>query len=270
MKKDTSRFLNLGCGHRYFEEWTNVDFYRTGPTVVPCNLINGLPFSASSFEVVYHSHVLEHFSREDAVHFVGECYRVMAPGGILRIVVPDLEQIAREYLNNLQRALDGELLAEHDYEWIVLELMDQMVRNKSGGQMGKYWRQVNVPNQDYVEKRMGHEFASFRKSIEINSDVLSDNSKPLTLRKRLIQFLTRNKSALQHLEIGRFRASGEVHLWMYDRYSLMRLLSSFNFRCIKQVDAFTSGIPDWQTYSWLDIENGKVRKPDSLFMECVK
>jgi hypothetical protein len=35
-------------------------------------------------------------------------------------------------------------------------------------------------------------------------------------------------------------------------------------------DAFTSSIPDWDKHQWLDVEKGKVRKPDSLFMEAVK
>src|SRR5206468_10255188 len=41
-----------------------------------------------------------------------ECHRVLKPGGILRVVVPDLERIARESIRNLERALASEEGAE--------------------------------------------------------------------------------------------------------------------------------------------------------------
>ena len=64
--------------------------------------------------------------------------------------------------------------------------------------------------------------------------------------------------------------SGEVHQWMYDRYSLRKILSESGFVDIRQYRADQSAIPDFNNYL-LDIEpNGKVRKPDSFFMEARK
>lgn len=65
------------------------------------NLRNGIPFATESVCVVYHSHVLEHLERSAAVQFMSEVRRVLVKGGIHRVVVPDLETLAREYLNHL-------------------------------------------------------------------------------------------------------------------------------------------------------------------------
>ena len=76
-------------------------------------------------------------------------------------------------------------------------------------------------------------------------------------------------SEKQALRIGQFRMSGEIHQWMYDRYSLSKLLKEVGFEEIKVRTAYESDIENWRTYQ-LDVVNGKVRKPDSLFMEAKK
>ena len=70
--------------------------------------------------------------------------------------------------------------------------------------------------------------------------------------------------------IGKFKLSGEVHQWMYDKFSLSRLLRKINFKSIKICDASTSNIDNWKNFN-LDTEpNGKVYKKYSLFIEAVK
>jgi len=58
-----------------------------------------LPFASESATVIYASHLIEHLTRDDGRRLVAECYRVLVPGGILRLVTPDLEQLARTYLS---------------------------------------------------------------------------------------------------------------------------------------------------------------------------
>jgi len=57
-----------------------------------------LPFPDSSVAAIYASHVLEHLYHEEAQRLVRESWRVLAAGGVLRVVVPDLEAIVREYM----------------------------------------------------------------------------------------------------------------------------------------------------------------------------
>jgi predicted SAM-dependent methyltransferase len=54
------------------------------------NLSNGIPYNDSSAEAVFSSHMLEHLTDTDAVTLLGEMRRVLVPGGIARIVVPEV------------------------------------------------------------------------------------------------------------------------------------------------------------------------------------
>src|SRR5206468_6458028 len=118
--------------------------------VIAHNLRRGIPFPDDTFEVVYHSHVLEHFPREGAREFLRECLRVLKPGGILRVVVPDLEVLARTYLHALELAASGDPDWEYNYEYVMLELYDQTVRERPGGELGDYLQSPEIPNLDFV------------------------------------------------------------------------------------------------------------------------
>jgi predicted SAM-dependent methyltransferase/GR25 family glycosyltransferase involved in LPS biosynthesis len=110
--------LNLGCGAQVHPEWTNVDIMPQHPGAFNHDLNKPLPFADASFEVVYHSHVLEHLTKEQGKAFVAECYRVLKPGGILRVVVPDLETIALLYPENLDKAESGDGRASDRHKWM--------------------------------------------------------------------------------------------------------------------------------------------------------
>lgn len=64
------------------------------------NLHKQLPFQASSIDAIYASHVWEHLYYEDGVFALNECYRVCKPGGYVRLVVPDLYAICKEYVDS--------------------------------------------------------------------------------------------------------------------------------------------------------------------------
>jgi SAM-dependent methyltransferase len=243
--------LNLGCGNRFHPDWINVDLFPGASRVRQHDLRKPLPFPDQSFEAVYHSHVLEHLPRAAAPGFLGECYRVLVPGGVLRVVVPDLESIARLYLQSLEGAVAGDPQAAQRYDWMVLELLDQLVREQSGGEMRRYWQQQPMPVEEFVLQRMGQEVRQ----------VLDE----LRRMPREIPSAPRNPAALLQ-----FQQSGELHRWMYDRYSLGRLLAQSGFVGVRVCAAQESAIPDFNRYG-LDLsEDGSVRKPDSLFMEATR
>lgn len=253
-----SKLLNLGCGQRYHSSWVNIDFKSDSTEVIAHDLGKGLPFEPNSFDVIYHSHLLEHFSKEYARLFMKDCYRILRPGGIIRVVVPDLETIARLYVLLLEKSLKGDEEAQNRYEWIMLELFDQMVRNLSGGSMLDYWHQNPIPAEDFVVERLGSEVKEAIARIRVNPDISQQ------LESRL------NGKTIDPLKIGQFRLSGEIHQWMYDRYSLVKLLQNSGFVDTKVCRADESRIPDFNSYL-LDIEtDGSVRKPDSLFIEARK
>ena len=250
------RLLNLGCGSHYHPSWINVDTRSTGSGVIAHDLNKSLVCEGGSFDVVYHSHVLEHLSRDQGSRLVSECHRVLKPGGIIRVAVPDLEQIARWYLKLLEESLDGVKESQDRYEWIKLELLDQMARNYSGGEMRKHWSKHPLPAESFVVERVGSEVLNVLDSIR--------RKERAGLQEQC------NDTQLTATEVGEFRLSGENHQWMYDSYSLARLLQEAGFAEVRVCRADESIIPDFNGYL-LDIEeNSSVRKPDSLFMEAIK
>ena len=91
--------LHLGCGWRDFgSEWIHID----GGDYPHLNYkdITKLPFEDKSVDLIYASHVLEYFDREEVLPTLNEWNRVLKPNGILRIAVPDFESICQLYINN--------------------------------------------------------------------------------------------------------------------------------------------------------------------------
>lgn len=121
--------VNLGCGPQVVKDWTNVD-YALGAWICKFplfryfnnkvklfntvwdddiqlhDLTQKFPWDDNTVEVVYSSHTLEHFSKEDGLIFLKECHRVLRKGGIIRIVVPDLKSVIEQYENGQIRADD--------------------------------------------------------------------------------------------------------------------------------------------------------------------
>jgi len=99
--------LHLGCGRRVLPGYVHVDL-ADFPHVDHRHDVRRLPmFADDSVELVYASHVLEYFDRIEAAAVLEEWRRVLRPGGILRLAVPDFEALVNVYLetDNLDRIL---------------------------------------------------------------------------------------------------------------------------------------------------------------------
>jgi hypothetical protein len=65
------------------------------------NIVRGLPVPDGSAAGVYASHVLEHLSYEDFWRALDNTRKMLKPGGIFRLIVPDLAARARRYVSDL-------------------------------------------------------------------------------------------------------------------------------------------------------------------------
>lgn len=115
--------LNLGCGPVQPAGWINIDgshrawlasrwprldtaLVRLGvfsPTdfgrqTTYGNLFKPLPYPSNSVAAIYAGELWEHFTFADAARLTAECRRVLAPGGVLRVCVPDGQVFWRHYL----------------------------------------------------------------------------------------------------------------------------------------------------------------------------
>jgi predicted SAM-dependent methyltransferase len=89
--------LNIGCGDRINPAFVNID-YNWIPGVDLCwDVGKPLPYPDSSIAGVFTEHCLEHLSLAVAQSFVSEIYRILRPGGVARIIVPDAELFLRAY-----------------------------------------------------------------------------------------------------------------------------------------------------------------------------
>ncbi|CAG2148885.1 class I SAM-dependent methyltransferase [Cupriavidus numazuensis] len=127
---NTFKKYNLGCGDKIYKDFLNIGYWQhlergqlytgmngqDGSYMLNLDLKEGIPAHDGSLDLVYHSHMLEHLGYLDGIAFIQECYRVLAPGGKMRILVPDLELWAKAYLSSdrffleeYQKVLDKDL-----------------------------------------------------------------------------------------------------------------------------------------------------------------
>jgi predicted SAM-dependent methyltransferase len=268
--------VNVGCGAVFHPAWTNLDSNPVAGVVKRWDVRRGLPFSRGEVDAVYASHILEHLPRDAVPAMLAECHRALRSGGVLRVVVPDLEGIARAYLRSLETALSGAPDATADHEWMTVELLDQLVRTQGGGEIHRLLTSGTLRHPQFVIERLG-----------VEAEQLVRGAAPAAggggARQGLRHYLRRvreeaaivlaglvlGREGAKALREGLFRRSGQLHLWMYDRASLQRLLHAAGFADIAQQTAWDSRIPGFATYE-LDTLDGRVRKPDSLFMEALK
>ena len=121
-----ARRLHLGCGSHAVSGWVNVDgswsariakhpwltrALRMLP-IAPAGLLQQtwsreilvhdvrkrLPFADASFDAIYASHLLEHLYLKEAEGLLADGYRLLRPGGVIRLVVPDLRTIVSRYI----------------------------------------------------------------------------------------------------------------------------------------------------------------------------
>lgn len=114
-----SVFVQYGCGFSAPESWLNFDSSPTlrverlpivgryvkknaqrFPTNVKLgNIVNGLGLADNSADGVYASHVLEHLTRHECEIALTNTYRMLKPGGIFRLIVPDLQARCERYVS---------------------------------------------------------------------------------------------------------------------------------------------------------------------------
>jgi len=121
--------INIGCGNTPTQGWRNFDNslslrlakvpflsavlvklgllkkeqssfiqYCRNNSIEYGDAIKGLPVRSSSVDVIYSSHMLEHLDQQEVRLFLKEARRILCPGGIIRLVVPDLHMLVQKYI----------------------------------------------------------------------------------------------------------------------------------------------------------------------------
>lgn len=91
--------LHLGSGSITLPGWINIDL--DSPTADQLlDLTDPLPFESASVSHIFNEHFIEHITREQAVAFLKECYRVLKQQGVMRITTPNLRFLAHSYFSD--------------------------------------------------------------------------------------------------------------------------------------------------------------------------
>jgi predicted SAM-dependent methyltransferase len=91
--------LHLGCGDRHLKGWLNVDMFGSDLNL---DIATGtLPFSEGQFQTIVSQHVIEHLTIEDElIPLLKACNRCMKSGGAIWLSTPDMEKVAKSYVNH--------------------------------------------------------------------------------------------------------------------------------------------------------------------------
>jgi len=84
--------LNLGSGNapiQRFSTWDNLDI-RAGKNVITTDLSKPLKYGDETVDYIYTCHFIEHLSEKEGYNLLKECFRVLKPGGVIRLLTPDL------------------------------------------------------------------------------------------------------------------------------------------------------------------------------------
>lgn len=129
--------LHLGCGTNIAKGWTNVDNNPDYKIKQPglyrkWDLRKPLPYKQDSVEKIFHEHFIEHLTKPQAEAFLRDCYKVLKPGGVMRIGWPDTTKLIRAYTLRDKKYFDyiskninygmvlgtwDELLVDFFYSW---------------------------------------------------------------------------------------------------------------------------------------------------------
>jgi SAM-dependent methyltransferase len=178
--------LNLGCGLSIAPGWINIDnspnarlarypwirrtLWKLGvlsdrlysvawsDSIQTFDLRKKLPYKDSSVDFVYTSHFLEHLEHTDSRRLMSEVFRILKPGGMVRVVVPDLALGARQYVAAIEADPKNAKAAGEFMEWLQLnrpELRDPHLWMYDEGSLSGMLSGIGFTNVIVCDYRQG-------------------------------------------------------------------------------------------------------------------
>jgi predicted SAM-dependent methyltransferase len=89
--------LQIGAQSNSIHGWLNVDILPKDHAVAYMDATEKFPISDNAFDYVFSEHMIEHISIDDGEFMMKECYRILKPGGKIRIATPDLEAVVKVF-----------------------------------------------------------------------------------------------------------------------------------------------------------------------------
>jgi len=157
--------LHLGCGTKILNGYINIDVRQLEGVHIVSSIDNLSMFTDNSVELIYCCHVLEHLSRHDVLKTLKEWNRVLKPGGVVRISVPNFEAIVEHYneykdIGKIRGLLYGGQTYPENYHYNIWDMQSMTKQLEEAGfiNVTKYdWRLKDTCNvDDYSQSYLPH------------------------------------------------------------------------------------------------------------------
>ena len=106
-ESEPARRLHLGCGTHLLDGWLNSDRCPRSGRLLSLDVTRRFPLPDDAFDYVFSEHVIEHLEYRQGGHMLAECFRVLKPGGRLRISTPDLAFLLALHGDDLSDLQEG-------------------------------------------------------------------------------------------------------------------------------------------------------------------
>lgn len=157
--------LHLGCGKVYIPGFVHIDLMDFKHIDYKRSVDDLSIFEDNSVDLIYACHVLEHFKRADMDRVLGEWFRVLKPGGVLRVSVPGFEEIVAVYQKYKDfKLVLGPLMGGQTYLYnfhnmlFDFNFLRELLQRVGFGTVEKYdWRKTEHTNvDDYSQAYIPH------------------------------------------------------------------------------------------------------------------
>jgi len=118
LAQHATRKLHLGCGFHRIDGWLNSDLTPRSKAVVMVDVTKKFPFADETFDYVFSEHMIEHLSYAQGRQMLDECFRVLRPGGTLRLSTPDLSFLIDLY------GKEKSMLQDCYIRWVTEKFID--------------------------------------------------------------------------------------------------------------------------------------------------
>lgn len=174
LDKNKKNYINLGSGSKRHEGFINVDFFTSKRNGVDygADLRYPLLIDSNAVDGIFCEHTMEHLTYSQVDQLMGECYRILKPGGILRIIVPDVSKFVENYAQNNQAWFD---------KWEHLMFTTSADVERSKRKLVSKMSAISFVTQEYLhmacwDYETMHHYLSKNKFVNITKSVHRESS----------------------------------------------------------------------------------------------
>jgi predicted SAM-dependent methyltransferase len=149
LRNSQVRKLQLGTSNSLIEGWLNTDVLPTSREVVYLDATRRFPFRDNTFDYVCSEHMIEHIEYHDALFMLRECFRVLKPGGKIRMSTPDLRVLVGLFSN------EKTAVQNFYVDWMTTKFLPDAT----------FCKEVFLINNAF--RAWGHQFLYDRETIEM-------------------------------------------------------------------------------------------------------